>query len=180
MKMKFDSLCDLEDLLRKTLVDKGKVSFVSDIDTVLEVAIDFYAECYESTFDRININRIDYDKEYMFTAEYYNDEVVMFIQQVYVKDKYAGTDGVVYIDKNVDPQFIKDCVSNPHIPGFTPIIVAFSYDEDDEPDCENCENSFAEREENGAVVKYIVPKCMVHVVESIDEVLAEMLDLIMD
>lgn len=153
---------DLIPIILKNLSEEHFVSVVADIDFIWDIAEMLYNE-YRFTFEFVDINRTEYDKEYILTI---GENLTMSIERAYLysSDKYLGCDGLAFISEDVNSRYISDCKNNKFIDDFRPVI--FGYDNDDF----NIDSSNEDTNEEESDDKYI-KICIKDLVDNFDEFL---------
>lgn len=160
-------IIDIEniELLEAKILDEMEtmetVSVVSNLDTIWDLAMILHDDGVE--FELIDIDKYDYNKEYMLTVKDNGSEYTMAIEKAFNEEKemYFGTDGLIFIDDSVNSRVIIDMKENEFC---DPHFVIFSLGSNKDK-CSECE---IERQQEDTMVVYRIPLCLDFLIDYID------------
>ena len=137
--MKVGCVEDLGDIILEEIGGKYDIiSVLAGLDDIWKIFMYLINE-YDIAFDFIDIDKSGKDCAYYLSVISYNNEYEVNIEPAYnyAKGTYFSTDGKVYVDKDIYPEYIKDISKNKYV---MPIIETWSIgvDDDENPDFNFC------------------------------------------
>lgn len=163
-----EEIYDLIPIMLDDLEKEPEVSVVADLDTVWDLAEEFYNE-YEYDYDYVDINRLEYDREYILTLR---NNGTISVEPTYNAETntYLASDGLVYVSEDVNSKYVLDCKKNKYIFDFRPVIFGYR-DEHEEHDGEDCKQCNLEKYIDGTRYVYYIPVCFDDLAEKFDKVI---------